>query len=210
MEPPLKRQKKSYSSRNIRRNAIFCPSCKVKLEQPLDSCPACGFTGQHTIALFGLCAPPLEAIVDTKGYWTVKQKLYILRLIARFQKKFPQLRLCFLFADIPAHYDIHLYAYWYCNVAPLGADEQPQDRFWTILFAYDSYRHRMAVMPCYKIEPFVSDDQWDTLLLSTQSSWKLRDTIGIKCFITLLRDCLIDASQRCKGSVKREPSKTDD
>ncbi len=145
----------------------------------------------------------MEAIVDPKDFWTTQQKKSILQSIARFQKKFPQLRLAFLFTDVPAHYDFHLYAYWYCNVAPLGPDEQTEDRLWTILFAYDTKMHRMAVVPCYKIEPFVSEDQWDTLLRATQNSWKLRDTCGIECFISLLRECLIDVSQRFKRVVNR-------
>jgi hypothetical protein len=153
--------------------------------------------------MFGLQAPKLEAIVDPKDFWTPKQKNQILRLIAQFKKKFPQLRLAFLFTEVPAHHDFHLYAYWYCNVAPLGEDEQSEDRLWTILFAYDTKMHRMAVVPCYKIEPFVSDDQWDGLLLTTQSRWKLREIVGIKSFIALLRDCLTKNSERFKGGVKR-------
>jgi hypothetical protein len=199
-----KRQIKTYSSRNIGRNAIFCPSCKLKLDVPLDACPSCGFTGQHTVAMFGLQAPALAPIVDPKDFLAPRQKNRILPHIARFQKKLPQLRLCFLFTEVPAHYDFHLYAYWYCNVAPLGPSEKPEDRLWTILVAYDTNMHRMAVVPCYKIEPFVSDDQWDFLLRAAQTRWKIRETVSIEYFILLLRDYLSKASQRIRGKRKDE------
>lgn len=184
--------------------ALVCPSCGAIQEHAVAKCADCGFIGENTVSLFGLSAPPMESIVDPHELFTASEKKSLGRTISRFEKKFPQIHLTLLRTELPLRYDIKVFAFWYFNVAPLRAGEQAEDRMWSILLVQDPDNRRIAVIGGYLIEPFISSDQWEALLLTLKNEWQNAGrSNALKCFIHKLSDILQASFVDCSKKIAR-------
>ncbi len=183
---------------------LLCPSCGATQSHAVAKCTDCGFTGENSVSLFGLAAPPMESIVDPQNLFTTSEKKSFIRAISLFEKKFPQIRLTLLRTELPPRYDIKVFAFWYFNVAPLRSGEQAEDRMWSILLVQDPDNRRIAVIGGYLIEPFISADQWDALLFSLKNEWQNAGrSNALKCFIHKLSDILQASFVDCSKKIPR-------
>ena len=68
-----------------------CPRCVQKIHQAAISCPHCGFTVEHADELFGNEDVVISKFSDPAGVLRMKDRKPMRKLLARFEKKFPQL-----------------------------------------------------------------------------------------------------------------------
>jgi hypothetical protein len=199
------KQTKSYSAKKFAKGALFCPACRVRLESPEPSCPTCGFTGAHTMPMFGSTAPAMREILDAENVWTAVQKKALEKELAKMRRLFPQIHWCLLSVKLPAHADMRLFSFWFFNVSPVAVDEDPEQRAWTILLTMDVANQQLGITPGYYIEPFLADDEWEKHLLILRTAWGKADVIaGYRAFFSELKQLLIRASVRLEEIIAHE------
>lgn len=158
------RYRKKYSARGLAAGAVFCPSCSKKLDDRYSAfCPACGFTGEHTLSLFPIHPPPLETISDHAKLFTAHDRILIRRAFDGIRRQFPQLHWKVVTASLKQEENLGLFAFWLMNVSPSGSKEEPGSRPWTNLLVILA-DGRVAVAPGYSAEVWLSGHDWSRLL----------------------------------------------
>jgi hypothetical protein len=205
VQAPIIKQTKSYSAKKFAKGALFCPACRVRLESPEPACPTCGFTGAHTMPMFGKAAPAMTQILDVENVWTAAQRKALEKELAQMRQLFPQIHWCLLSVKLPPQADMRLFGFWFFNVSPVAADEDPDQRAWTILLTIDTEQQQLGLTPGYYIEPFLADDEWEKLLVILRTAWGKADAIaGYRAFFSELKQMLIRASVRLEEIIAHE------
>lgn len=121
------------------------------------------------------------------------------------RRRFPQIHWCLLTISLPEHIRLRLFNFWLCNVSPAATTEDAEIRGWTILLTYDSAHDRMAITPCYQVEPLLADDEWEDLLTTVQSYTREIDILrGYREFFRHAETKLIAASRRMNAIIDRQ------
>lgn len=158
-----------YSARRFTAGATVCPACVVRVPEATSSCPACGFTGGDTMAMFPIPLPPLGPMLDAAGLWTPSEHAAISRRVKVMGRRFPQIRWSVCSIDSEGIPNLRLFGFWMLNVSPLAAGETEEDRAWTILMVINA--GKVALVPGYGVEPWVSDDLWQRALREMSVPW---------------------------------------
>lgn len=164
-------QNRKYSARRIASGAMACPACRIRLDEPMDYCPACGFTGADTMRMFPLPLPPLQPVLDLAWLWNNSEISSIRARVRKLTKRFPQIRWAFCTVCLGEQEDPRTFGFWMLNASPMAADEHESHRAWTVLLLLDANSSRATVIPGYAVEPFVSDDQWMRALAAMKDAW---------------------------------------
>lgn len=167
MEAPLKR-------RNLIRPAMLafaCPACQAAIES-VAACPKCGFTGGDTMTMFPGVPPQPQPVNDTAKLWDEEDLRVIQRACRRAMRRFPQFRWSLCTVALPEGTNLRLYGFWMLNVAPIREAESERDRFWTVLVLINIRDHRIAVVPGYAAELWLTNDLWDKSIEAMIPAWK--------------------------------------
>ncbi len=188
---------KTFSAKRFAKGAVFCPACRVRMEDALPQCPACGFTGEHTLKLFPGGAPCLQQIIDTDAHWSEKELVILRKEIKKMCQHFPQIHWAILSIPLAEEVSLPLFNFWFFNVSPLDESETIEQRQWTILLTLDRANQRAAVTAGYIVEPFVADDEWERSLIAMKPKWKAGNEIGaIREFFAETKKQLIHSHAR--------------
>lgn len=151
---------------------IICPSCKGPLKQDSKWCPACGFTGSHTVDLFPDPPPPLLPILDAVGLLSTDDVSKVEASRDKLRRRFPQFHWRICIVDPPEKTNLPVFGFWLLNVCPLGPEETNEDRAWTVLLLINTGTGEAAIIPGYAAEPFLSDDEWKRRLATMVEPWR--------------------------------------
>lgn len=165
-------EEREYSPRRFAIGALSCPACKAKLERDAKWCPSCGFTGSQTLDMFGDDPPPLLPILDVANIWDEKDQRAIKAAVARFNRRFPQIRWCICGVALGSEISLPLFGFWLLNASPLAEQETADDRSWTLLLLMDSDTRRACVTAGYRAEVWLSDDMWEKALAETKEPFR--------------------------------------
>jgi len=203
-EPP---QSRKYSARRIASGAMVCPACRVRLDDPVDRCPACGFTGADTMRMYPLPLPPWQPVFDLAGLWNDSEISAILARVRKLAKRYPQIRWAFCTACLGDGEDPRTFGFWMLNASPASSDEHKGDREWTVLLLLDANSSRATVIPGYAVEPFVSDDLWIRALVAMKDAWSDGHHGRAVCdFLAVADKLLKQAHKRVDVLLKRKPA----
>jgi hypothetical protein len=122
--------------------------------------------------MFPGAAPAMEELMDTAQCWDEKQAKFLRDQIARMRKRFPQVHWCLLSIHGSEQMSMRLFNFWFFNVSPVTEAEEQEQRHWTILLTYEKTLGQFAVMPGYRLEAMLSDDEWYDLLNTLKVSWR--------------------------------------
>jgi hypothetical protein len=159
---------REYSPKRFAIGSISCPACKGRLERDAKWCPSCSFTGSKTLEMFGDDPPPLLPLLDVAEVWDEKDKRKIMAAMARFNRRFPQIRLRICGAALGGRVSLPLFGFWLVNACPLLEGETAEERGWTVLLLVDSETWSTSVTTGYRAEAWLSDDMWDKALAGTK------------------------------------------
>jgi hypothetical protein len=163
-------EEREYSARRFAVSAVFCPACRGKLERESPWCPACGFTGSKTLDMFGDNPPPLLPLLDVADIWSAKDERLIKAAVARFNRRFPQIRWRICGVALGPGASLPLFGFWLLNASPLAEGETSGDRSWTVLLLVDAVTRRASVTAGYRAEVWLSDDAWEKALAESGSA----------------------------------------
>ena len=178
-------EQREYSPKRFAISSVTCPSCHMKLDREAKWCDACGFTGAHSIGMFGDSPPPLSPILDVADLWDEKGRRRIAEEVRAFGKRFPQIRWKICSVALDPETSLPLFGFWLMNVSPLLPGESAEDREWAILLLVDSNSGRASVTAGYQAEVWLSDEMWDKALAET--SEPLRNGQADKAVALFLR-----------------------
>ncbi|MGJ8696443.1 MAG: hypothetical protein ACSHYF_09000 [Verrucomicrobiaceae bacterium] len=156
--------KKLYRAGSFAKSPIVCPSCFLKIDEVVERCPRCDFSGDVAVQRYPFAAPRMERFIDSAGKFDERARKAIARKLDGLAKQFPQVRMCFCALELPEHVDLREFGFWMFNASPVEDPAEAERRPWTILLLIDHVIGRATVVSGYAIEPFVRDDRWETLL----------------------------------------------
>ncbi|OYV06507.1 MAG: hypothetical protein CFE26_05915 [Verrucomicrobiales bacterium VVV1] len=160
-----------YSAKRFAAGAMVCPSCLQRLPESVNRCPGCDFTGADTLALFPQPLPPLQMVLDAAGLWTDAELLLIKGRIEKLQRRFPQFHWSLYSLDAGEVSNLRLFGFWLLNASPLSEHETEEQRAWTILMVFNGASGKVALVPGYGAEPWVTDLQWQQALQAMSEGW---------------------------------------
>lgn len=160
------------SSRVGTAGVINCPACGGPLKVDSKWCPACHFTGAHTMDLFPEAPPPLLPIFDAAGIFNGRDVCKIEAARFKLHRRFPQFHWRVCTVMLPAETNLSVFGFWLLNVCPLHGNESAEDRAATVLLLIDANTGRVAAVPGYAVESVLSDDSWKTILASMAAPWR--------------------------------------
>lgn len=167
--------KELYRAITFAKSSIFCPSCFVKIDRVVKTCPRCQFSGAVAVQKYPFSAPMMVRFMDDKDIFDFRARQAISNRLAQLEKKFPQVRICFCALELPEHVDLREFGYWLFNASPVEDSVEVGKRPWTILLLLDHALGRVSVTSGYAIEPFVRDDQWVNCLRIEREYFVKRD-----------------------------------
>jgi hypothetical protein len=135
------------------------------------------------MAMFSDSPPPLLPILDAVGALSESDIRSVNDARDRLGRRFPQFRWRICIVDLPPETSLALFGFWLLNACPLDESESVDDRAWTVLLLLNAGTGQAAVIPGYAAEPYLSDDEWKTVLTSMAEPWQ-RGRVGdaIVCF----------------------------
>lgn len=181
----------------------MCPSCLLRLPETADWCPGCQFTGADTIAMFPLPLPPLQMVFDAADLWTTAEIGKMKKRLDRMQRRFPQIHWSIYSVDAGDVPNLRLFGFWLLNASPLAEGETEELRSWTILVIFNGASGKVALVPGYAAEPWVSDDQWQRALAEMSESWQAgKRWAGLKRFFDASEKALRQAHSRVRRQLR--------
>jgi uncharacterized membrane protein YgcG len=209
-EPQVPIRRKVYGARNFAEGAMACPGCHVILAEAPKECPRCGFSGHVAVAKFPFAAPPLEVFIDPVGYLSEDARAKIEKSLFSLKKRFPQVSLSICIIDLVAESDPREFGFWMFNASKVRNEQEKVDRPWTILLLIDDQNGRASVTPGYAIEPFLNDEDWDSLLWMERKHFFAKDyELGVLRFIDGAMQILKEGAARSLRRTRKRSSRVD-
>lgn len=163
---------KAYSARRIAIGALSCPACRLRIEDMVQRCPHCGFSGADTLRMFPYGAPKLEPVLDVPGSFAPSDRRRIERRIKRLRRRLRQIHWCVCVVNLPREGSLRLCGFWLLNAAPVEPGDGEAANAWTVLLLLDPGQQAVSVSCGYALEPFVSDDSWLRSLELMSEAWQ--------------------------------------
>ena len=162
----------SEQPRRLAPGVLACPACGGSLKPDAKWCPKCNFTGGDSMRIFPDAPPPLLPILDAAGLFkdTDLRKIEAVREVLR--RRFPQFQWKICTVCLPPETSLPLFGFWLLNACPFHEKETLEERAWTVLLLVNAVSGQAAVVTGYAAEPFLSDDEWKTILADMSEPWK--------------------------------------
>ncbi|MEO5917759.1 MAG: TPM domain-containing protein [Luteolibacter sp.] len=171
MSDPSETTRRS-APRRVTSGIITCPACAGPLKPDAQWCPACNFTGGDSMVIFPDPPPPLLPILDAAGIFKDRDLRKIESARDAVSRRFPQFQWRICSVGLPRETRLSLFGFWLLNACPFHENETLEERAWTILLLVNADTGQAAVIPGYAAEPFLSDDEWKTILATMAESWR--------------------------------------
>lgn len=143
---------------------MYCPSCDHRLDESLAQCDWCGFHLDWLDQRFGGQWGEMDQITDATHFLRSQEKERLLDAIDAFEVQFPQFFPAFYIAELPEGTKLPEFALWLLNRVKVTMLDEPRDSEQAFLFVIDLTSRAMTVVPGYRAEPFVSENDLRELL----------------------------------------------
>ena len=155
--------------------------------------------------MFPLPLPPLRRLFDAADLWSKFEHGKIERRLKALERRFPQIRWSLYSMDAGDVANLRLFGFWLLNASPLAEGETEEQRAWTILVVFNGASGKVALVPGYGVEPWVSDDQWQRALSSMQERWSRgKRWSALSRFFDAAEVVLRSAYTRVRRQLRRE------
>lgn len=151
-----------------------CPYCQGPLQAGSPECPACRLSYPRTCTLLGAVPRLAPLVADTTGTLRTADHNRIKRRLERLRRRFPQVAPQVVMHRFPAEHPFSMHVFWLFNAADFaGASHRGRDNH-SLMLAIDPLRGESAIIPGYGLEPFLTSDALDRLLVLAGPAWQDR------------------------------------
>lgn len=186
-------------------NVMFCPGCRAALQEPAETCPACGYSGGKAVKKFPFEAPEFERFIDPGHHLGNDSRREIDAALESLAERFPQPRFCFCVVELAQKTDPREFGFWLMNASPVRGPVEERLRPWTVLLLIDHAHCRVSVTSGYAIEPFLNEDSWKSLLQLEARSFLEGDYGGaILRFVNGASAVLSEAAVRVSEGLRKK------
>ncbi len=193
------------SSRVGSAGVITCPACGGPLKSDSKWCPACNFTGAHTMDLFPEAPPPLPPVLDAAGILHEGDLWKIEAARDKLRRQFPQFHWRVCTVVLPVEINLSVFGFWLLNVCPLHGKETAEDRAATVLLLISAGTGQVAAVPGYAVESVLSDDGWKAILATMAEPW--RDGQPVESVIRFFKNTHSHLERAWKNYGARNPAR---
>ncbi|MEN8772557.1 MAG: hypothetical protein ABF379_16160 [Akkermansiaceae bacterium] len=198
------KRSKKYRAGSFAISAMTCPGCRTIIEDPVESCPRCGYSGHSVVKKFPFAAPKIERYIDPGDHFGPADRERIDGALASLAKRFPQVRFCFCVIDLEPETDLREFGFWMLNASPIDGPGEEELRPWTILLLIDGANGRVSVTSGYAIEPFLNEERWLALLQFSGSLFARRDYgVAVLNFVEGAVGVLSEGAERTERRLSR-------
>ncbi len=188
-------------------NAHFCPKCGVAVPADVKRCPSCGFTGADSVRMFPDPPPPLMPVLDAAGLWDAEDLKKIEAAREKLRRRFPQFNFHVCTVMLPEDTSLPAFGFWLLNVCPMYVGESEEERAWSVLFLIDVKSGNAAVVPGYRAEPWISDEDWKKVMSSCVAPWRSGKTTQTVIRFFETSASFLEQSWRTRGSHRTSKSR---
>lgn len=138
---------------------MHCPACHQPVLEDAAACPQCGLSMAVLDRAFGI--PPVlgSEIGDLASVLSRSQKRALLKVIAAFEARFPQVGAALVTCKPPPGIPLRGYLFWLFNRSQIVTALESGGANRLILMGLDPAAGQSACMVGYGLEPFLSPDQ---------------------------------------------------
>lgn len=124
------------------------------------------------MAMFPGEPPPLLSVLDAPGILNESDLRKIDGEVNGLSRRFPQFHWKICIVNLPPEKPLPVFGLWLLNACPLQGSETPVSRAWTVLLLINAATGQAAAIPGYAAEPYVSDEEWKTILATMHGPWQ--------------------------------------
>ena len=135
-----------------------CPRCVQKIHQAATSCPHCGFSVEHADELFGNQDVVIQKFSDPAGVLRMKDRKPMRKLMARFEKRFPQLFVSVYLGAFEEMTNIRQFGFWFLNRAAFTDVDVNRPNENGILILVDVTSKTAGITYGYSLLPYLNDE----------------------------------------------------
>ena len=173
-----------------------CPSCLQAIHAGASACPHCGFELSRSDQRFGPDFPKVRLLEDRAGLIRSAERKRVLRLMAGFRARFPQLSFA-MHSGSGAGDDLREFGVWLINRANFVDLEEGRDPSGVVLLAIDPQTHTATLCWGYRIDTHLTESDTFQILSRAHAYWvEERYGEGVERVIEQLALVLIRRSRR--------------
>jgi hypothetical protein len=116
--------------------------------------------------------PPLMPVLDAARIWKGDEVHAIEIAREKLRRRYPQFRLHVCSVMLPAETSLPAFGFWLLNVCPLYVDETSEERMWVVLLLINAATGRVAVIPGYSAERWLTSVECVKALEAMAPAWK--------------------------------------
>lgn len=187
-------------------SAHFCPKCAEAVPADVRRCPSCAFTGADSVAMFPDPPPPLMPVLDAAGLWNTGNLKAIEAAREKLRRRFPQFKFHICTVMLSEEISLPAFGFWMLNVSPMYVSETDEERAWSVLFLINAKDGNAAVIPGYRAEQWVSDEDWKKVVTASSGLWKSGKTAQAVIRFFETSGSFLEHSWRTRGSRRMSKS----
>jgi hypothetical protein len=183
---------------------MHCPYCATPLEEFSPECPGCRLDLRRAARLLGPVPRMTEGVTDSTDALNAGEIKRLRRRLDEISRRFPQVRPHIVFRHFADDQPISLYAFWLLNIGPFSTATEKHGDNHHILLLVDPLSGGAAITPGYGLEPFLSDEELEGLLVMAEDAWReKRWLVGAMTLFDGLEALLEQAARRTAEAFDR-------
>lgn len=135
-----------------------CPRCVQRIHRSAVQCPHCGFSLSEVDTIFGVQEVRVKCLTDAAGVLRKKERGEAEKILATFQRKFPQLFFAVYFGTFKELPSLRQFGFWLLNRGAFEDVDVSRPNEGGILLSVDVGGKSAGMSFGYRLQPFLDDD----------------------------------------------------
>lgn len=141
-----------------------CPSCLAILQEPVDACPACGFTLAALDKKFGTVPKNYRFVTDLALYFEQRERDTIEKKLADIERSFPGLYISVMTMEVHPGFKPREYLFWLMNRCQFAPRDCRLERSFALVLFFDSSSRTILLTTGYALERSLPEEVLQTIL----------------------------------------------
>jgi uncharacterized membrane protein YgcG len=138
--------------------SMKCPRCVQRVHRAAARCPHCGFEVSEADEVCGNISVRVQCLTDAAGVLRRKERDAVRRLLAEFQRKFPQLFFAVYYGSLQELPSLQQFGFWLLNRGAFEDLDARRSNNAGVLLSVDVDGKSAGITYGYMLQPFLDDD----------------------------------------------------